>query len=115
MSRDFEIGNPVVDGDSATVAVRVPEDLRYFEGHFPHDPVVPGVAQLLLVEEVVRRAFPDLDRPRSVRRVKFNRRIDPGASITVVLARSDVSVRFVVHDADENEVSRGSLGYVGEP
>ena len=112
MSRDFEMSDPVVDGDSATVAVRVPEDLRYFEGHFPNDPVVPGVAQLLLVEEAVRRAFPDLDRPRSVRRVKFNRRIDPGASITLALARSAALVRFVVHDAEENEVSRGSMGYV---
>ena len=111
MSTDFVIGSPTPREDGFAFDVFVPNDLRYFEGHFPSDPIVPGVAQLVMVEEAVRRAFSDLDRPTSITRVKFSQRIGPGAELGLALTRSDDAIRFVLSDNAGSEVSRGSLRY----
>ena len=111
MSEDFEIGEITASDGSVTLPIRVPKGLRYFDGHFPGDPIVPGVAQLLLVEEGVRRVFSDLDRPTSIRRVKFSQRIGPGAELSLNLTRADDAVRFILSDPAGVEVSRGSLRY----
>jgi 3-hydroxymyristoyl/3-hydroxydecanoyl-(acyl carrier protein) dehydratase len=108
--RDFEIGDPIATSDGFRVPVAVPADLCYLEGHFPGDPIVPGIAQLVLVERAVRAAFPGLGAPRGVRRLKFSRRIDPGAELALELQRLDDGVRFVIASR-EGECSRGSLLY----
>ena len=66
----------------------IPADLRWFEGHFPGDPVLPGVAQLDgLVARQVERLWPRAGALRAVRRLKFSRVIRPGDRIALVLQR----------------------------
>jgi len=68
--------------------VRVLPDPACVEGHFPGDPVVPGVAQLLdVVEPQVRAAFPDLGVLRRVSRVKFLAALRPGDTLSLTLRR----------------------------
>lgn len=90
--------------------VHVPIDLRYLEGHFPGNPIVPGVAQLLLVERAIRRAFPELGAPKGLARLKFEARIDPGDDVVVELDRADDKVRFSIVRG-ETTCSRGTLRY----
>ena len=93
---DIEIDRPDAEG-RCRVRVGVPADLRYLEGHFPGDPIVPGVAQLLpLVHEPVAVAWPDLGPPRSVRRLKFREALRPGDALEVELARTGQKVRFEI-------------------
>lgn len=92
------------------MTVRVPVDLRYLEGHFPGDPIVPGVAQIVaLAEEPARRVWPDLGPVSGLRRVKFTRAIRPADTLTLRLVRRDAKVSFRVYKADGGECSRGTL------
>jgi len=105
---DFEIGEVEAREGGARVKARVPCDLEYLEGHFPGNPVVPGIAQLLLVERAVRRAFSDLGPPKGLARLKFEVRVDPGDDVVVDLARTEGGVRFAIVRG-ETTCSRGTL------
>jgi len=63
--------------------VHVPADASWFDGHFPDCPVLPGIAQLNIVYELVHHA---LDRPVrvvEVSRVRFKQKISPDDRLTV--------------------------------
>lgn len=102
VSRELEI--EIVERSSAacTVKARVPADLRYLEGHFPGQPIVPGIAQLLpLVYETARSVWSDLPAPNGIKRLKFLEAIRPGDELLVSLAREPGKLRF--------EIKRGEL------
>jgi 3-hydroxymyristoyl/3-hydroxydecanoyl-(acyl carrier protein) dehydratase len=107
-------------GEHVRVALRVPEALMYFEGHFEGWPVLPGVVQLGLIavgEALV--AWPELGGLRRVRRLKLKRPIAPGAALALELTRSAVDkdpehvrVDFVLTLVEGNELcSSGSLAF----
>ena len=91
------------------VSVGVPAALRYFDGHFPGDPIVPGVAQLgPLAERQTRRAWPDLGALLSVKRLKFMQALRPDDTLALTLKRAGDKVTFVLHKG-ELECTRGTL------
>lgn len=101
MGSDFEIEvgdpEPIQRGERCIVKVRVPVDLHYLEGHFPGDPIVPGIAQLLpLVHEPTARVWPDLGPPKEVKRLKFRDALRPGHRVEVELQREPGKVRFEI-------------------
>mgnify|MGYP003392463124 CR=1 FL=1 len=72
-------------GDSVELKLRVPEDLIYFPGHFPHYPIVPGVVQIAWAEHFGKLFFA-IDQPFSqMEAIKFMQVIQPGAAIKLTL------------------------------
>lgn len=60
-----------------------PADSPWFSGHFPGEPILPGIAQLHMVLEVVRTAMPEGFRLAGVRRVRFKQVVRPEEPLTV--------------------------------
>lgn len=85
-----------------TSEVVVPLDSPRFSGHFDDAPVLPAVA---LLHDFVEPALRDTgeDRPlRALARLKFQKKIGPGARLTIRLrASKEDTVRFEVFDAGE--------------
>ncbi|MFK7991918.1 MAG: hypothetical protein AB8I08_38230 [Sandaracinaceae bacterium] len=110
MSREFSI-EPGSDDipNEVHLLVHIPEGLRYLEGHFPGDPIVPGIAQLLpLVHDPIRAAWPELGAPRAIRRLKFLGALRPGHSLEVRLVRNDHKVKFEIVRGEQT-CTRGTL------
>ena len=81
-------------GEAAVTA-----DLAVLEGHFPKEPIVPGLAQLLWADTLSRRVFADHTATAEIRNLKFARLTVPGDRLRVALvreiqARSRVAFRF---------------------
>lgn len=108
--RSFEISPAVADAAGrAVVTVQIPMDLRYVEGHFPENPIVPGIAQLLpLVYAPAREAWPDLGSLRAIKRLKFLDALRPGHALEVELLRDGARVRFTIRRGP-TDCTRGSL------
>ena len=59
-------------------------DFRGFQGHFPGNPVLPGIVQILMAEVAAGRGN-DL-RLAEVARCKFSRPVSPGERVSVAAA-----------------------------
>jgi acyl-coenzyme A synthetase/AMP-(fatty) acid ligase len=84
--------------------VTVPEDLYYFEGHFPEAPILPGVVQLDWAITVGRRHFTLPPHFRAVAALKFQHVIQPGKVVTLELA----------HDPEKNSLNFKYLSELGQ-
>ncbi|MDR3134105.1 MAG: hydroxymyristoyl-ACP dehydratase [Prevotellaceae bacterium] len=80
MLRDsfFTIEEFSKDGVSFRAAVRLNEQHPVFAGHFPGQPVVPGVFTLQMIKECVSYALEKELRFTTVQNCKFSRTILPG-------------------------------------
>lgn len=67
-------------------AARFPEESAWFSGHFPGNPIVPGVALIALVSEAVIEQERVAGRSLAitgVRRVRFRLPVGPGDKVTL--------------------------------
>ena len=64
--------------------IQVPATSPWFDGHFPGEPVLPGLAQISMVFDVIREASDGELRVLSVSRVRFKRIVRPEDRLEVI-------------------------------
>lgn len=84
--------------------MHVPEDASWFDGHFPGWPVLPGIAQLGMVYELVRHALNGPVRVVEVSRVRFKQMIAPDDRLTVVAESRAGDSRYAFRITRSDEV-----------
>ena len=109
----------VSEGDGKILATFVPSaDFPPFHGHFPGNPILPGIAQIALITEILNRANADafLFTLDTVKRVKFLAPILPEMSVSAEVScrpgenEGIVCVEAVLK-ADEEKISVLKLVY----
>ena len=84
--------------------IHVPSDSAWFCGHFPQEPVLPGIAQLAMVFEAINQAGGPPLKVSSVSRIRFKQPIRPDDRLRVVAAAREQkqgSFSFRIMAADE--------------
>jgi 3-hydroxymyristoyl/3-hydroxydecanoyl-(acyl carrier protein) dehydratase len=96
-----------VDGLEVTCSYQLHADNPCLDGHFPGRPILPAVAQLGLLDSVLRQ-LPQW--PAGITggaALKFLQQIVPGSTIVVHLVRtSETTVRFTL-SCDKQVAARG--------
>jgi 3-hydroxymyristoyl/3-hydroxydecanoyl-(acyl carrier protein) dehydratase len=64
--------------------IQVPAESPWFDGHFPGEPVLPGLAQISMVFDVIQKASEGQWSASSVSRVRFKRIIRPDDRLEVI-------------------------------
>lgn len=72
----------------AEFSLELNPDLRWFEGHFPAQPILPGVAQLHIASVLAEEAWGFVATGSDMARVKFRHVMQPGAKVLLTLTRS---------------------------
>jgi len=62
---DFKLNKDGISGQ-----FNIPADSLWFDGHFPDEPVLPGVSILCMIEDLIRKANPDIN-ITGLRRIRF--------------------------------------------
>lgn len=93
--------------------LRIPASLAWFRGHFPTQPLLPGVAQLDWVMAFGAQLAPGL-RFSAIDSVKFQRPVLPDSLLELNLrwdaAKSVLSFAYTLLDAEERQpVSSGKI------
>ena len=76
---DLEIPAP----NDIRARVVVDHDSPWFSGHFPDHPILPGIAQLKMVADVIARARQERLGIKRLHRVKFKRIVGPGEQLDI--------------------------------
>ncbi len=73
-----------LDSEKVVVAQVTTDKLSpWFSGHFPGDPILPGIAQLNMVTETVAKVLGKKLSLQSLARIKFKKIIRPGAILDI--------------------------------
>lgn len=81
------------DSGCIQATARVDKNSPWFSGHFPGEPVLPGIAQISMACEAVRR-HKNVDGPfhiKEIRKLRFRRVIRPEEPITLQIMPNDRS------------------------
>lgn len=87
-----------------TIKAFVPDHLEYFAGHFPEQPVLPGVVQVHWVGELAQKLFA-VDGFSELKSIKFSSMILPNQAIELTLkyAQDKGTVRFSYQSLEAEE------------
>jgi len=104
-----------INGTEARFDLHIPDDLIYFENHFPGRPMLPGVVQTKWVVELANQlslAESFFDNFSAMTKLKFMRPITPGNQLSLQLtaSTSDKSLSFRFFD-DQGDYSSGQLSF----
>lgn len=76
-----------------TAHVHIPANSPWFDGHFPETPVLPGVAQLGMVHDLLCRVFNQRLPVKQISRVRFKQMIGPDQPLILRVKIDDDSAR----------------------
>ena len=74
------------DKNEIEAEIQVPPDSPWFRGHFPGEPILPGVAQIGMVKDAIRQARDQDLKVTGVRRVRFKQIIRPNDKLKLIAA-----------------------------
>lgn len=88
--------------------IEVPEKLFAFEGHFPNNPIVPGIYTLELAVECLAKKLQKKITLKKINRCKFNQPVLPGmklkTKITLVTCDDNLQKAKIQFFCKENNV-----------
>lgn len=97
------------ENETLTGQFSIPAESSWFDGHFPGEPVLPGVSMLYMVQELIRRFSPGM-KISGLRRVRFRQMVHDGAVLNVRITREkgrdSKTLSFDITE-DENLVCSG--------
>jgi 3-hydroxymyristoyl/3-hydroxydecanoyl-(acyl carrier protein) dehydratase len=97
---DLEIPKP----NDIKARVMVNEDSPWFSGHFPDRPILPGIAQLKMVADVIALARQERLGIKRLHRVKFKRIVKPGERLDIHAAATNAGPLYsfrITHDTED--------------
>lgn len=111
-----------VPGESAIAYKNVNEQEWYFKGHFPDNPIMPGV---LIVESLAQTgavAILSMDENKGknalfggIDKMKFKRKVVPGdrlkLEVKIIKRKGPIGVGEAIATIDENIVAKGKLTF----
>ena len=110
MTMWYECTLDAMTPEQGTAHIRVAADSPWFDGHFPEAPVLPGVAQLGMVHDLLCRMLGRRLPVHQVGRVRFKQIIRPGDRLTLTVnAGSDGESRSFRITGDQGLVCSGQI------
>lgn len=91
----------------------LPSDFPPLNGHFPGQPILPGIAQISLVTGILNKAFSKSFTLATVKRIKFLSPAEPGMKLAVSIQFDHGNANAEI-TADDKRISSMKLIYSPE-
>ncbi|MGE5386493.1 MAG: hypothetical protein ACM3SV_11480 [Betaproteobacteria bacterium] len=105
-----------VEGNRAEFSLHVPKDLAHFPGHFPGQPLLPGVVEIDWAVRLAQRHFTLPTRHFSaLKGLKFTSPVLPGVTLKLVLLWWEEKSRLdFAYSAGERPCAAGQVLFAGD-
>ncbi len=100
-----------LDSDKKIIArVSANKKSPWFSGHFPEDPILPGIAEIHMVTETIAKVLQKDLSLQSLTRIKFKKIIRPGdiLDIQAITGKTDNQYSFKI-TSEQQDVCSGRL------
>ncbi len=77
-----------------TLSCSIETGSKWFQGHFPDNPILPGIAQLKFVADLVTTSEKETLQMTGVSRVKFRRIVRPQDRLDIAVSREKKGQRY---------------------
>lgn len=95
---------------NAKIGLSIPDDLIWFEGHFPGQPVLPGIVQVHWAHMMATFVFDATLEPHRLSRIKFKSPMLPNCNVDLHLKfNADKGLITFSFRAENTEHSSGNL------
>ena len=102
--------------DQVRLTLRVDDNLFWFQGHFPDQPILPGVTQVDWAIRYALRVFDLKGSFSGVDKVKFQRPILPGNTLELLLnwdgAKQKLAFQYILRCEDDQPQIVASSGII---
>jgi len=78
-------------------------DSPWFSGHFPNDPILPGIAQLTMIADLIAASREDTLRMTGLSRIKFRKIVRPGELLDIHAACGNRKDLYTFRITSRNE------------
>ncbi len=109
--RGYALTNLSGQDGSLRARVDIPAHSFWFDGHFPGEPILPGVAQIMMVRDVILAGFSPPNESFSLKRIKFNRIVQPDACLDVLVEKKRDSMYSFSLATEGETVSSGFMEF----
>lgn len=99
----YSIESLQAKNDGITARATAGSDSPWFAGHFPDDPILPGIAQLKMVADLITRFREDETGPKGLSRVKFRKIVRPGEVLDIQAEQSNIENQYAFRITRDNE------------
>lgn len=83
--------------------VNIDGNSPWFSGHFPGDPILPGIAQLKMVADLVAKSGTGALCMTGLSRVKFRKIVRPGDALDIKVTLSDKKGQYIFKITNRDE------------
>lgn len=83
--------------------VAVNNDSPWFSGHFPDNPILPGIAQLNMVTDIIALSRQESLYLKHLNRVKFKKIVRPGEQLEIHAVASNTSGLYTFRITHESQ------------
>ncbi|QNX87121.1 AMP-binding protein [Acinetobacter seifertii] len=87
--------------DDYIFSLEFPSELACFKGHFPKQPIYPGVGQIGFLQYFAKSIWSDLNWCQGYEQLKFQNLICPYAVVQLKLSRKEHKVSFELRDSEQ--------------
>lgn len=87
--------------DDYILSLEFPPELVCFKGHFPTQPIYPGVGQIGFLQHFAKSIWSDLNWCQGYEQLKFQNLIRPYAIVQLKLSRKEHKVSFELRDSEQ--------------
>jgi len=87
--------------DDYILSLEFPPELACFKGHFPTQPIYPGVGQIGFLQYFAKSIWTDLNWCQGYEQLKFQNLIRPYAIVQLKLSRKEHKVSFELRDSEQ--------------
>lgn len=87
--------------DDYIFSLEFPPELACFKGHFPTQPIYPGVGQIGFLQHFAKSIWSDLNWCQGYEQLKFQNLIRPYAIVQLKLSRKEHKVGFELRDSEQ--------------